>query len=238
MSTASRAAVLSSGGISRADTPRCGMIEVVNTLPEWRLYLAALTMSVSPDAAAIRAVVREEADATRRRFADAALSLDPIVRATRSAHRRSGADPTKHRPAYEALARRILKGADLPEIHPIVDVNNAISLACRVPCCVGDASAIKPPLLLRGGGTDDRFESFRGDFTGDGKPLLLDADGPIGTPVVDAERVKVRPDTQEVLFWAYVPTESDLDPSPVLGDVLARTGAATRTADSWARASG
>jgi hypothetical protein len=78
--------------------------------------------------------------------------------------------------------------------------------------------------------------SLRGDFSGDGKPLLLDAQGPIGTPVVDAERVKVRRDTTAVVFWAYIPSELELDPTPTLEDLLARTGVGTRTAAAWFRA--
>ena len=41
---------------------------------------------------------------------------------------RLGVDPTKTRPASEALLRRVLQGKGLPRIHPAVDVCNLASL--------------------------------------------------------------------------------------------------------------
>jgi len=163
-------------------------------------------------------------EAVRSAFAGRKPTDEPVVQAVRRLFRAAGCDPTRYRPSSEALLRRVLRGDDLPRIHPLVDLNNLLSLELRVPCCVVDAAFISPPLKLRSGGEGERMQSMRGPFDLKGKPLLEDGQGPFGTPITDSERVKVGAATTEVWLVAYLP-EGVLGPGAaerVLAELLQR----------------
>ena len=133
------------------------------------------------------------------------LAEHPPVAAMRRLFRAAGCDPTRYRPSSEALLRRILKGQELPAIHPLVDLNNCLSVALAVPSCVMPVGSFTPPVTLRAGRPGESFASLRGPFHLEGKPLLADPAGPFGTPITDSERVKVHPDTHRALLVAYLP---------------------------------
>ncbi len=60
------------------------------------------------------------------------LRAEPAVQAYRDFYWKLGIDPTKKRPAGEALARRVLQGKPMPKINPIVDIYNLISAETRI----------------------------------------------------------------------------------------------------------
>lgn len=83
-----------------------------------------------------------------------ALTLDTVkdredFRAYRDFFWRIGVDPTKTRPAAEALVRRILKGASLPRINDFVDAYNIVSAKFGVPIAAFDLGTIEDEILLR-----------------------------------------------------------------------------------------
>src|SRR4029079_4685493 len=118
------------------------------------------------------------------------LAKDPAVAALRSLFRAAGCDPTRSRPSSEALLRRLLKGEELPAIHPLVDLNNCLSVALAVPCCAMPEGSFAPPVVLRAGKAGESYESLRGPFSLEGKPLLADAEGPFGSPITDSRRAQ------------------------------------------------
>ena len=99
----------------------------------------------------------------------------------------------------------MLKGEELPAIHPLVDLNNCLSVALAVPCCIVAEGSFTPPVVLRAGRAGESYESLRGPFNLEGKPLLADAEGPFGTPITDSQRVKVTGDTRRAWMVAYLP---------------------------------
>ena len=123
----------------------------------------------------------------------------------RKLFRAAGCDPTRYRPSAEALLRRVLKGDELPAIDPCVDLNNCLSLELVVPACVMDVGGLAPPFALRAGRPGESMMSMRGPFDVAGKPTLVDAGGPFGTPITDSERVKVTAATASVWLVAYLP---------------------------------
>jgi len=143
--------------------------------------------------------------ATRDRYDGVATAELEEIAAMRSLFRAAGTDPTRYRPSSEALLRRVLKGNDLPAIHPLVDLNNLLSLVLLAPCCVIDPQRVEPPFRFRRGADGEAMESMRGPFALGDRPLLEDAGGPFGTPITDSERVMVRPDTDEVWLVVYGP---------------------------------
>lgn len=177
---------------------------VRHELDGWLLWWADLELrdGAREGVAALRpeAAERARASHTLDRLAE-----HPTAAAVRRLFRRAGCDPTRHRPSSEALLRRVLKGEELPSIHPLVDLNNCLSLSLVVPACVMAAGSAAPPFTLRAGTAGESMLSLRGPYELDGKPLLADAGGPFGTPITDSERVRVRPETRRAWLVAYLP---------------------------------
>jgi len=154
------------------------------------------------DLAALRKAASEGA---RMAFTLENLSSHPTVAAMRSLFRAAGCDPTRYRPSSEALIRRMLKGEDLPAIHPVVDLNNCLSVMLAVPCCAALEGSFVPPVVLRAGRAGESYESLRGPFNLEGKPLLADGEGPFGTPITDSQRVKMNEGDRRAWMVAYLP---------------------------------
>ncbi len=135
------------------------------------------------------------------------LSSDPTVAGLRRLFRAAGCDPTRYRPSSEALLRRLLKGSEMPEIQPLVDLNNCLSAELAVPCCVMAEGTFEPPYVMRAGLPGESYESLRGPFNLEGKPLLVDALGPCDAPITGSQRVKVAADTARATLVAYLPSD-------------------------------
>lgn len=175
-------------------------------LPGWRLVWWRLETTGDPGAEA-RLAARRARLAASLRESGQALTDDPVVAALRRLFRAAGTDPTRYRPSSEALLRRLLKGEDLPAIHPLVDLNNQLSIELRVPACVLAEGSFSFPVTLRAGREGERLETLRGPLSLEGKPVLEDAVGPFGTPITDGQRVKVLAETRRAWLVAYLPEE-------------------------------
>ena len=182
-------------------------MDVTHELEGWKLLWADLEWSGSSDGLG---PLRERTGASaRQRWTLGELSQDPVVSALRRLFRQAGTDPTRYRPSSEALLRRVLKGEPLPEIHPLVDLNNCLSAEMAVPVCVMDQRFASAPFTLRAGRAGEEYESLRGPFALEGRPLLTDAEGPADTPISGNTRVKVRDDSSRVWLVAYLPAETE-----------------------------
>jgi DNA/RNA-binding domain of Phe-tRNA-synthetase-like protein len=173
-------------------------------LPGWELCW--IRLAVTDEAAAELASRRASCAAElRAQFLPGGLGEDPTVAALRRLFKAAGTDPSRYRPSSEALLRRLLKGEELPSIHPLVDLNNQLSLELKVPSCVMRDGSFDFPVTLRAGLAGEILDSLRGPLDLAGKPLLADAEGPFGTPITDSQRVKVLPDTVSGWLVAYLP---------------------------------
>lgn len=127
---------------------------------------------------------------------------DPVFRAYRDFFWRVGVDPTKTRPASEALVRRILAGKSLPAISTVVDAYNLASAQSGIPIAAFDADLLKGDLSLRfakGG------EKFLGIGMGaavvlkENQVVMTDANGIIAIyPYRDADATKVTRSTKNL----------------------------------------
>ena len=179
-------------------------MDVVHELPGWEL--AWYRLESEPAAVDAAAVAKEHATAAAsERFRTTSPVDLPQAAEVRRLFRQAGTDPTRYRPSSEALLRRVLKGEPLPAIHPLVDLNNCLSIALVVPSCVMPEGSFAPPLRLRRGAAGERFSSLRGDFDLADKPLLADGEGPFGTPISDSLRVAVAPETTRAWIVVYLP---------------------------------
>lgn len=181
-------------------------IETRLELAGWELAWFRLETTGDAPAAARLAARRARVTAElAARFTPAELGEDPAVAALRSLFKAAGTDPARYRPSSEALLRRLLKGEALPAIHPLVDLNNLLSIELKVPACVLRAGSFEPPVTLRAGRAGEILDAMRGPLDLAGKPLLADARGPFGTPVSDSHRVKVLPETTAAQLVLYLP---------------------------------
>lgn len=74
---------------------------------------------------------------------------EPLFRAYRDFFWSVGVDPTKTRPASEALVRRVLAGKPLPEINCAVDAYNLASIRSGIPLAAFDADRLNGDLTMR-----------------------------------------------------------------------------------------
>ena len=155
-----------------------------------------------------------------RRCAGRPAADIPGVAETRGMFHRLGVDPTKSRPASEALLRRVLQGKGLPQIRAAVDVCNLASLEHQLPLGLYDRAHVKGPIYARIGRPGEGYEGIRkGRVNLAGRPLLADDDGAFGAPTADSARTQVTDDTRGLLAVIYSPAER---PSQHLSLMLAR----------------
>ena len=178
--------------------------EVRLELDGWKLFWALLECrEANPESLSLTA--QEVVGRVRSQMRLETLSAHPTVAALRKLFKAAGCDPTRYRPSSEALLRRLLKGEAMPTIHPLVDLNNCLSASLAVPCCVMAEEKVSPPFVFRAGKPGESYESLRGPFSLEGKPLLVDAQGPCDAPITGSQRVKVTPETQRAWLVAYLP---------------------------------
>lgn len=178
--------------------------QVTHELEGWTLFWALLRRS-DEGADELASLRRRTAERARERFRTETLAQEPAVAELRRLFRAAGTDPTRYRPSSEALLRRLLKGSELPAINPLVDLNNCLSAELPAPCCVMDVGALEPPYALRAGQEGESYESFKGPFRLEGRPLLVDGRGPCDAPITGSERVKVTEETERAWLVVYLP---------------------------------
>ncbi len=123
------------------------------------------------------------------------------IAATRSVYRACGKDPSRYRPASEALIRRILQGKALYQIDTLVDLINLASIAYGYSIGGFDADKFVGDTLTLGIGREgEPYEGIgRGLINIQGLPVYRDAIGGVGTPTSDNERTKIDLSTRHLM---------------------------------------
>jgi DNA/RNA-binding domain of Phe-tRNA-synthetase-like protein len=75
-----------------------------------------------------------------------------------------GLKPTQYRCAAESLLRRFRKEGELPAIHPVIDLCNAVSLSFALPIAVFDLAHLTGGIEVRHANGDERFDTFGGEI--------------------------------------------------------------------------
>ncbi len=130
---------------------------------------------------------------------------DPVFRSYRDFYWSLGIDPTKTRPASEALVRRIVAGKGLPRINTLVDSYNLASAMSGIPLAAFDSDR------LAGSALRMRFSRPGEEFLGIGMDspreltgreiVVEDGAGLVAIyPYRDADRTKVTGSTRNVLI--------------------------------------
>lgn len=134
----------------------------------------------------------------------------PVIRQYRSFYWRLGIDPTKTRPAGEALLRRILLGKDLPTINTLVDAYNLASAETGVAISALDREKIKGELVLRYSRVGELFFGMgmsASILLDGGRPIICDDEKVVALyPYRDSELTKITEETTKaVLIFCGVP---------------------------------
>ncbi len=147
----------------------------------------------------------EEINALGDRYRDTltteSLKLMPAIEATRKVYRACGKDPSRYRPASEALIRRILQGKELYKRDTLVGLVNLASIAFGYSIGGFDAEKFVGDTLTLGVGRhDEPYEGIgRGNINIEGLPVYRDAAGGVGTPTSDHERTKIQMSTTRLV---------------------------------------
>jgi len=141
--------------------------------------------------------------------AEAVRAHPPAEReSVRAMYRRTGLDPTRHRPSSEALLRRIRRGDPLPRINTLVDVCNWCSLEFQLPYGLYDLSRVDGPVTLRLGHDGESYPGIRKDEVHvGGRITLADSHGPFGNPSSDSARTMVTIGTTSALVVVFAPID-------------------------------
>lgn len=123
------------------------------------------------------------------------------IAATRRIYRVCGKDPSRYRPASEALVRRVLQGKELYQLNTLVDLVNLASIAYGYSIGGFDADKFEGDTLTLGIGREgEPYEGIgRGTINIQGLPVYRDAKGGVGTPTSDNERTKITDETQHLV---------------------------------------
>ena len=115
------------------------------------------------------------------------------IAATRAIYKKCGKDPSRYRPASEALIRRMLQGKELYQKDTLVDLVNLASIAYGYSIGGFDAAKFMGDTLTLGIGREgEPYEGIgRGMLNIAGLPVYRDAEGGVGTPTSDNERTKM-----------------------------------------------
>ncbi|MBI2183785.1 MAG: hypothetical protein HYU39_02370 [Thaumarchaeota archaeon] len=130
------------------------------------------------------------------------LKDQPIVRAFRDFYWRIGVDPTKVRPASEALVRRFLSSGVLPKINSVVDAGNFASIETLIPIGIYDMAHMHGQTVLRKAKTGESMVDISGveRKLDSGDIVLADEAGPLHIfPHRDSRRTMVTLRTNRVL---------------------------------------
>lgn len=142
----------------------------------------------------------------KEKYASGDIKSDPVFRAYRDFFWKIKIDPTKTRPASEALLRRILNNRAFPKINTLVDSYNLASLETKIAIGAFDMEKIRGMLKMR---FAKQGESFRGigmekDISLKGNEIIIEDGEKIIAiyPYRDSDETKITLETKNAIILA------------------------------------
>ena len=180
--------------------------EVLGKFPGIAATEANLKISVSRESRRLEEFKAQLCTEIRNSYSIETVKDSPIFRAYRDFFWSIGIDPTKTRPAAEALIRRILQGKELPRINTAVDAYNLASVKSHISVAAFDTSKLKGNLRLRFAKSGEKFTGIgmQCPIVLEGKELVIEDTGttePIAVyPYRDSDSTKITESTKEAIF--------------------------------------
>lgn len=179
--------------------------DVLRQFPDLRMLVREVTGVQVTEGDHRLEVFKEEVYAdVRRKFTLEGLKDDPLFRAYRDFFWSMGIDPTKVRPASEALVRRVVRGRRIPRINAVVDAYNLASLTTGVALAAFDIDRVEGDICMRFANTGEAFLGIGMDepvrLTG-GEVVLSDASRLLAIyPHRDAEYSQITLETKNLIL--------------------------------------
>lgn len=140
------------------------------------------------------------------------ISEIPGTQNARQLFRDIGLDPTKRRPSSEALLNRALKNKQLYAVNALVDVGNWCSLDFLLPTCTYDLDKISGNISIRLGTEKEHYLALNDrDINFLNRYVLVDDNGPFGSPMTDSQRTAVSLNTKNACLGIWAPQNYDPD---------------------------
>lgn len=151
--------------------------EVWRDFPE--LHVGALVLTGVTPSVDTSSLTSSHLQTARDRLATSSESEFPEIQAWRRTFSKMGLKPTQYRCASESLLRRMRKEGDLPRIHPLIDLCNAISVAFAIPVAAIDLDHVVDGIEVRYASGDERYQTFGGEIEhpNPGEVTFVDAAG-------------------------------------------------------------
>lgn len=138
--------------------------DIFNKIPNMYVgVIIASNVNNAKDYPEIEQLLKEEMTAAQKRFKDVKLKQDPQIIPYREAFRQIGINPNRYPCSVEALFKRLSKGKNLPQINPLVDLNNALSMKYTLPMRTHTLDGVKENIEMRLAEPDDTFEALGSD---------------------------------------------------------------------------
>lgn len=131
----------------------------------------------------------------------------PRIVAVRSMYKKMSFDPSRYRPASEALIRRVLQNKGVYYVNSAVDVNNYCSIKFLLPLGLYDAAAIMGDICYRIAAGGSYVNISGNTIDAAGKPFLTDSQGVFGNPTADSLRTAVKLSSTDLLSVIYADEE-------------------------------
>jgi DNA/RNA-binding domain of Phe-tRNA-synthetase-like protein len=133
----------------------------------------------------------------------------PRITSVRNMYKKLDFDPSRYRPASEALVRRVLQGKGLYYVNSAVDVNNFCSMKYLLPFGLYDLDKIEGNIVYRIAEQGEYINIAGKGVSTEGKPFLTDNKGVFGNPTSDSRRTAVTLSTTKLLSVVYTDEEVD-----------------------------
>ncbi|MEN6565432.1 MAG: phenylalanine--tRNA ligase beta subunit-related protein [Veillonellales bacterium] len=135
------------------------------------------------------------------------LKKIPRIIAVRSMYKKLDFDPSRYRPASEALVRRVLKNKGLYYMNSAVDVNNFCSIKFLLPFGIYDLDHIQGNVIYRLAPEGSYINMSGHTLSTNGKPFLSDEIGVFGNPTSDSKRTAINLSGRNLMSVIYADEE-------------------------------
>src|SRR6267378_4772341 len=173
------------------------------------LQIEGVRVQESPEE--LKAMLNGLAQEFAKKYKDQPLGEIPTVKQIRAIFHRAGLDPTRYRASSESLLRRAVKGKGLYFINSVVDLINYFSLKTLCPMGLYDTDKLKLPITWRIGQEGESYTGIGRDQLNLAHfPLLVDQEGPFGSPISDSMRTRVTEECTRILWITFAPAGTNI----------------------------
>jgi DNA/RNA-binding domain of Phe-tRNA-synthetase-like protein len=120
----------------------------------------AIGVHNGPSTDELVALLRQAEEAVRSQVSLESIAEHPRIKPWRDAYKAFGAKPSEFRSSIEAMARRVLRGDELPSINTLVDIGNIVSLQHLLPVGGHSMDDLRQDIELRPARGDENFIAF------------------------------------------------------------------------------